>query len=258
MHRYGAYGRVQDINQEFVEKLRSTNFCWLFLGLESLNEKALRLAGRKSTPDQIEKAVKLSFDAGIITDCSFIVGLPGENRESAKKIAEFLQKPYIGRYCLFPLVDMDTSDLAIRPEKYHFKRRDYMNWSHPDMNSKEVPHIMTDIIINANKSNYAYSTNIIDALIGNQISSDPLTSVAHVDVKPFYLMMETGTVLYLKKLIKGTKIDRKHLQSISSKLKQNYLPKINFFVRIKEFVKLSGKILFLRFVRYYFLKRKVI
>jgi hypothetical protein len=258
MHRYGAYGRVQDINNELIEKLRSANFCWLFLGLESMNRKVLRLAGRMSTPDQIEKAVKLSFDSGIITDCSFIVGLPGESRESAEKISEFLEKPYIGRYCLFPLVDMDTSDLAIRPEIYHFKRKDYMNWSHPDMSSKEVPQVMTDIIINANKSNYAYSTNIIDALIGNRISSDPLTSVSQADVKPFYLMMETGTILYLKKLIMGSKINRKHLQSISSILKQNYLPKINFFLRIKELVKISGKILFLKFVRYYFLKRKVI
>lgn len=258
IHRYGAYGRVQDISKEFVEKLRSANFYWLFLGLESLNEKALRLAGRMSTPDQIEKAVRMSFDAGIITDCSFIVGLPGENRESAKKIAEFLQKPYVGRYCLFPLVDMDTSDLAIQPEKYLFKRKDYTNWNHPDMSSKEVPLIMADIIIDANKSNHSYSTIIIDTLIGNKISSDPLTSVSHADVKPFYLMMETGTIMYFEKLIKGSKIDRKHLRLISSKLKEIYLPKITFFVRIKEFIKITGKIIVLKIVRFYFLKRKVV
>jgi len=256
-YRYGAYGRVQDISKEFVEKLKAANFYWLFLGVESMDEKVLRLARKITTPNQIEKAIQLSFNAGIITDCSFIVGLPGENRESVKKIAEFLKKPYAGRYCLFPLVDMDSSDLATHPEAYNFKRGNYMNWQHPEMSSREVPRVMADLIMDANKANHSYCTTIIDILIGNQISSAPLTSVSPDDTKPFFVLIETGTVLFLGKFLRGSKIDRDQLGSIIRELKQNYLPKFSIFFRMKEFVKISVKILAFKIARFYFLKRNV-
>jgi radical SAM superfamily enzyme len=257
MFRYGAYGRIQDISKELVVSLREAHFYWLFLGVESMDEKVLRLARKMTTTDQIEKAVLLSFNTGIITDCSFIVGLPGENRESVKKIERFLQKSHVGRYCLFPLVDMDTSDLATRPQKYRFKRQDYMNWTHPDMSSTDVPGVMAEIIIGANKGKHSYSTFIIDTLVGNRISSDTLTSVSQTDANPFYLMMETGTILYLKQFIKGSKLDQRQLRLISSELRTKYLIKTTFLNRIKEFVKISGKILVLKIIRFYYLKKKV-
>jgi tRNA A37 methylthiotransferase MiaB len=256
--RYGAYARIHDITGELVEKLKSANFLWLFLGVESMDESVLRLARKMTTPGQIEKAVRLSCNAGIITDCSFVVGLPGENRVSVKKIEEFLKKSHSGRYCLFHLVDMDTSDLATRPEAYHFERRDYLNWKHPDMSSQEVPQVMADIVIGANEAGCSYSTFIIDALIGNQMSAAPLTSVSPDETKPFYLLMEKGTVLFLKKLLKGIKIDGKQLKLISTELKQNYLPEARLPVRIKEFIKISVKIAVLKILRFYFLKRKSI
>jgi hypothetical protein len=257
MYRFGAYARAQDISRDLVEKLKSARFFWLFIGAESMDDRVLKLARKTVAPEQIEEAIRLSDNAGLISDCSFIVGLPGENRESAKKIAGFLKKSFGGRYCLFPLVDMDTSDLAKRPERYHFKRKDYMNWSHPHMSSQEVPMVMAEIIMEANESNQSYSTFIIDALIGNHISSDPLTSVLHPHAKRFYLLMETGTILYLKRFFKKNQIDGKQLRSIANQLKQSYLPDTGFFFRIKTFVMVSVKIMILRILRFYFLKRRV-
>lgn len=255
-HRYGAYGRVQDITEEFVRELKASDFYWLFLGLESMNADVLRLVKKNTTPNQIEHAVRLCFQAGIIADCSFIVGLPGETRESVKKIAAFLQKPYVGRYCLFPLADMDSSDLADRPGLYGFDREDYVNWRHEGMSSREIPPIMAEIIIEANRSGYAYSTFIIDTLIGNEISSDPLTAIPHDRVKPFYLLMETGTALYLRKRLHGERLDRDRLHSTVCSVKRDYLPRIPLRLRAVNIVKISLKILALRIAGVYLSQRK--
>jgi len=252
-HRYGAYGRVQDISEEFVQELKSAHFYWLFLGLESMSREVLRLVKKRSTPDQIDHAVRLCFQAGIITDCSFIVGLPGETRESVKKISDFLRNPYVGRYCLFPLTDQDSSDLAARPELYGFNRGDPLNWTHENMSSREIPGIMTEIVIEANQAGHAYSTMIVDTLIGNEISSDPLTAVPHAHVKPFYLLMETGTIMYLENLLRGERIDRERLDSIAARVKRNYLPRLPVWIRVWEFFKISLKIQVLKIARFYLL-----
>jgi hypothetical protein len=255
-HRFGGYGRVQDISEELVEKLRAANFCWLFFGLESMDAEVLRLARKMSAPDQMDKAVRMSVEAGIIADCSFVVGLPGETRDSAKKIAGFLKKPYVGRYCLFPLLDMDTSDLATQPEAYRFQRQNLARWAHPGMSSKEVPRVMAEIITDAHEAGHSYSSFIIDALIGNQLSAAPLTSVWPPDARPFYLAMEKGTVLFLQKILKGVKMDRDELRAIVTELKQTYLPKVALLARIRERIRLSAKILVLRVFRSYLLKKE--
>ena len=253
--RYGAYGRVQDIDETLVKELRSADFYWLFLGLESMNAAVLRLIKKRSTPEQIEKAVRLCVQAGIITDCSFIVGLPGESRESAGKIAEFLQNPHVGRYCLFPVADQDTSDLAHRPERYGFHRSDSLNWTHSRMSSREIPCLMADIIRKANGAGHAYSTIIIDTLVGNEISSDPLTAVPHERVQPFYLLMETGTILYLENLLWHKRIDRTKLEAIADKVKRDYLPRLSLGTRIREFLKISLMIQALKAIRFYILRK---
>ena len=97
---------------------------------------------KKNNPAQIEQAVQLAHDAlAYSPTVLFIIGLPGETSKSIKKIEAFVQNPCVGLYHLFPLADMDNSDLATTSEDFHFRRRDYLNWDHPSMSSREVPRL---------------------------------------------------------------------------------------------------------------------
>jgi len=256
LHRYMAYARAQNLSQDLVETLRKAHFYCLFFGLETMDRKVLELARKKTTPAQIEHAVQLAHDAGIFTDCSFIIGLPGETSESVKKIEDFVQKPSVGLYHLFPLADMDSSDLATTSEDFLFRRRDYLNWDHPGMNSREVPHLMAKIIINTNRSSQTYSSLIIDALIGNNLSAEHIVSIPPWDVRPFFHLMEKGVVHYLEHDLFGIKPNRRELRDLVKKVKKRFLLENRLYSRAVESVKISIKIAGLRVLRSY-LKHRV-
>jgi hypothetical protein len=251
-----AYARPHNLSKDLVETLKKANFICLFFGLESMDQKVLELARKNTTPAQIEKAVQLAHDAGIFTNCSFIIGLPGESSESVKKIEAFLHKPNVGIYHLFPLSDMDSSDLATSSEEFDFRRRDYLNWAHPSMSSREVPHLMAKIIINTNRSCQTYSSLIIDTLIGNNLSAEHIKSIPLWDSRPFFHSMEAGVVHYLEHDLFGIKPNRQVLRDLAIRVKKSYLMENRLYSRATEWIKISLKIGLLKVLRSY-LKRKV-
>jgi radical SAM superfamily enzyme YgiQ (UPF0313 family) len=255
-HRYMAFARPQNISKDLVETLRKAHFYYLFFGLESMEQKVLELARKKTTPAQIEQAVQLAHDAGIFTDCSFIVGLPGETSETVKKIEDFLQKQSVGIYHLFPLADMDSSDLATTSEDFDFRRRDYLNWEHPDMSSREVPHLMAKIIVNTNRSSQTYSSLILDTLLGNNLSSEQIVSIPPWDARPFFHLMESGVAHYLEHDLFGVKPNRQVLRDLAKRVKKSYLMENRLYSRSVEWIKISLKITLLKMLRSY-LKRRI-
>jgi tRNA A37 methylthiotransferase MiaB len=254
-HRYMAYARPHNLSKGLVETMRKAHFYCLFFGLESMDQKVLDLARKKTTPAQIEQAVQLAHDAGIFTDCSFIIGLPGETSESVKKIEAFLQKPSVGLYHLFPLADMDSSDLAATSERFHFKRRDYLNWEHPGMNSQEVPHLMAKIIINTNRSSQTYSSLILDSVIGNNLSAEHFVSISPREVRSFFHSMEGGVVHYLDHELFGIKPNRRNLRDLAERVKEKYILENRPYSRAVESIKISLKIAGLKLLRSYLTRR---
>ena len=251
LHRYMAYARAQNLSKDLMETLRKAHFYCLFFGLETMDQKVLELARKKTTPTQTEQAVQLAHDTGIFTDCSFIIGLPGETSKSVKKIEAFVQKPSVGLYHLFPLADMDSSDLATTSEDFHFRRRDYLNWDHQGMNSREVPHLMAKIIINTNRSSQTYNSLIIDTMIGNNLSAEHIVSIPPWDVRPFFHLMEEGVVRYLEHDLFGVKLNRRELRDLAKKVKKRYFLENRLYSRAVESVKISIKIAGLRVLRSY-------
>jgi hypothetical protein len=216
-----------------------------------MDQKVLDLARKKTTPTQIEQAVQLAHDAGIFTDCSFIIGLPGETSQSVEKIGAFLQKPSVGLYHLFPLADMDSSDLAATSEDFHFRRRGYLNWEHTGMDSREVPHLMAKIVIGTNHSSQTYSSLVIDTLIGNNLSAEHFVSISPWDIRPFFHLMEKGVVHYLEHDVFGIKPNRRELRDLTKKIRKNYLLENRLYSRAVESIKISLKIAGLRLLRSY-------
>jgi radical SAM superfamily enzyme YgiQ (UPF0313 family) len=73
-------------------------------GLESGNQKVLDLADKRATPEKARRAVELCKEVGISPLGSFILGLPGETRETMEQTISFAQSlgiPY-GFHLLSP------------------------------------------------------------------------------------------------------------------------------------------------------------
>ena len=61
-------------------------------GLDSYNDKILRIAEKGYTTEDIGRAIKLAKEYEIPTQISFIYGLPGETPETAQRNYEFAKE----------------------------------------------------------------------------------------------------------------------------------------------------------------------
>ncbi|MHB9010403.1 MAG: radical SAM protein [Carboxydocellales bacterium] len=76
--------RVEDIlrDEDILDKYRRAGLIHVYVGVESPHQEVLDLFRKESKVDSGKKAVNLLNEAGIITECSFILGHPEETRES--------------------------------------------------------------------------------------------------------------------------------------------------------------------------------
>jgi anaerobic magnesium-protoporphyrin IX monomethyl ester cyclase len=77
------------VHYSLLKKLKDTGFWLLFYGVESGDEQILKSAKKGMTIPEIERAFRLTKEAGIKTEASFIVGLPGENHQTVHKSFDY-------------------------------------------------------------------------------------------------------------------------------------------------------------------------
>ncbi|MGN6814649.1 MAG: B12-binding domain-containing radical SAM protein [Solirubrobacterales bacterium] len=83
--RWSAYAYASDLDAELVELMRSSGCRALFFGMESLSPDVM--TGKRFTRDaeRIEATLQMLAGAGIFAHCNFIVGLPGETRDTLRR-----------------------------------------------------------------------------------------------------------------------------------------------------------------------------
>jgi len=83
--------RVDRLSPELVDLMRKAGCVKVYLGLESGDDRTLRLMGKRATVEDGRRAVSLFSNAGIGTAGFFMVGYPGETIESVEKTLSFAQ-----------------------------------------------------------------------------------------------------------------------------------------------------------------------
>lgn len=90
---FKTYSRAdQLLRQDVIEVLKSLHFRMVFIGYEAGDDRILKNIGKHANVQVYETATKNVLNNGIDIDASFIVGLPGENKESLKNHIEFVKK----------------------------------------------------------------------------------------------------------------------------------------------------------------------
>lgn len=159
-----AYARV-DVAVKFphtVDLMVEAGARGLYWGLESFDPEVARRAG-KGTPTHLVKDFLLEFKnryrGRCLSEGSFIVGLPGEQKESNYQTLNWIMEndpldlATFGPLGLMPYVPsldkvlFDYADYSKNPEKYGFKevRFQPQYWAHEQMNSIEANEIATDM-----------------------------------------------------------------------------------------------------------------
>lgn len=90
--RFSAQTRVDRADAEFMRLLRDANFHMLELGVETGNAEVMKRIRKGITLEQVETAVALAKREGLRVWCKFIIGHPGETRQSAMDTVRFIAR----------------------------------------------------------------------------------------------------------------------------------------------------------------------
>lgn len=82
---WSATGRCNIITKELLTLYKRAGCTILGLGIESGSDAVLKRMKKNQTPEQIINAVKMCREVGIRPGGSFILGLPGETKETVKE-----------------------------------------------------------------------------------------------------------------------------------------------------------------------------
>ncbi|MBU3923687.1 MAG: B12-binding domain-containing radical SAM protein, partial [Nanoarchaeota archaeon] len=77
--------RVDNGYPELFNLMKRAGCYYVYVGMESADDEMLRKCGKRTTVEQIRNTVGWIKDAGLVPAGSFILGLPGETRETAEK-----------------------------------------------------------------------------------------------------------------------------------------------------------------------------
>jgi anaerobic magnesium-protoporphyrin IX monomethyl ester cyclase len=88
--RWICNSRVDSLDKKLLGEMAAAGCFFIALGIESGDPEMLRRMGKKTTPEQIRRAVRLCRDAGIKTSGSFVLGYPGETPASLSRTAALI------------------------------------------------------------------------------------------------------------------------------------------------------------------------
>jgi radical SAM superfamily enzyme YgiQ (UPF0313 family) len=88
---WSAFARVDTVNQEMFDAMAATGCDSISFGVESGNPEMLKRIKKGIKLEQAKLAVKMCKQAGMIAHASFMVGLPGETKETLKQTADFAE-----------------------------------------------------------------------------------------------------------------------------------------------------------------------
>lgn len=115
--KWTANSRVDTVNPELLGKMKEAGCSFICYGVESGNQNILKIARKNITREGIREMAKLTKDAGIRSLASFIIGLPGETKESLKESVTFA-KGLGTYYALHLLAPFPGTEVWERKEEY--------------------------------------------------------------------------------------------------------------------------------------------
>jgi radical SAM superfamily enzyme YgiQ (UPF0313 family) len=123
---WSCSARVNSVNDIDLLKLMKRSGCWqINYGIESANQKILDFSKKAIRIDQIEKAVRLTHKAGILSKGYFIFGLPFENEETMENTIRFAKRIPLNDMSIFTLTPFPGSEMYDIAKNHGTIEKDY-------------------------------------------------------------------------------------------------------------------------------------
>lgn len=112
---WSTTSRVDTLNETLLAKMKKSGCALLGLGIESAVQEILDTAQKGTNLEKINRAVAMVKKSGIQSMAHFIVGLPGETKETARKSIDFAVKSgtdFAQFYCSIPYPKTKLGEIA--------------------------------------------------------------------------------------------------------------------------------------------------
>ncbi len=102
--KWSAFARVDTVNQEIFDQMVKAGCDSVSFGVETGNPEMLKRIKKGIRLEQVYSAVKMCQQAGMIAHASFIIGLPGETKDTLQESEKFAKstKALYGYHFLAP------------------------------------------------------------------------------------------------------------------------------------------------------------
>ena len=112
--KWCANARVDTVTRELLEKMKEAGCHFIMFGTESGNQEILDTCKKRITLEEIREAVKMTKELGIGVLSSFILGLPGETKETIQQTMKFAEElgPFYGFHILAPFPGSEVRERA--------------------------------------------------------------------------------------------------------------------------------------------------
>jgi radical SAM superfamily enzyme YgiQ (UPF0313 family) len=119
--KWSVFARVDRIDEDLARLMQGAGCEWVLFGVESADEGILKTIKKGATPEDVRRGVRIAAAAGINVFNSFILGLPGESPETARKTLAFgdeLYQEYGAKYGFHMLSPLPGTEIYERAKDY--------------------------------------------------------------------------------------------------------------------------------------------
>lgn len=86
---WSANARADTLDEHLLQKMKKAKCMTITVGVESGDDNVLRIIKKRQTVDQVRKAFKMVKEVGIFSWAFFMMGCPGETKQSMRRTIDF-------------------------------------------------------------------------------------------------------------------------------------------------------------------------
>jgi anaerobic magnesium-protoporphyrin IX monomethyl ester cyclase len=144
--KWHSHFRCQFADKEVIELMKESGCQGVFLGIESGSEQILRNMNKAASVEKYRRGLQWLKEYEILTYGSFIIGFPGETRETAAETLEFIAHSPLDFYRAQLWYCDPLTPIWKERQTYRLNGSQF-EWSHATMDSKTACDIIDDIFL---------------------------------------------------------------------------------------------------------------
>lgn len=142
--KWSSYFRCQFADRETVELMKESGCQFSLIGIESANRNVLNNMNKQVSVEKYKNGIALLNEYDIMTYAYFLIGFPGETRESVKETLAFFEETKPTFLRLYVWYCSTITPIYAQREKFNIQGQDY-KWSHSTMDWKTAYELADEV-----------------------------------------------------------------------------------------------------------------